>query len=121
MNIPERKSTLRLTHFGHRSKKPYQVTIWFVLVGGELWIGSLDENRGWVRNLRAGGSGQVDFGAGPLEVVAEELRGETERATHRAAVAAKYPILSRVIAFMVRGKTPAVFRLRSATDSSVRA
>ena len=114
IEIPTGKSTLRLTHFGRKSGKPFDVTIWFTEVDGELWIGSLDENRGWVRNLRATGRGRVNFGGGAEEVVAEFLTGSADKARYRDAVAAKYPVLSRIIAFFVRNKTRAVFRVHPA-------
>jgi deazaflavin-dependent oxidoreductase (nitroreductase family) len=114
MQIPK-QSTLKLTHFGRRSGKPFDVTIWFIDAGGELWIGSLDVSRNWVRNLRATGKGKISFGDGTRDVSAEFLTDAGDLARYRAAVAAKYPVLSRIIGLFVRGKTPAVFRLRDAS------
>ena len=114
MEIPWTKSTLKLTHYGRKSGKPFDVTIWFTEIGGELWIGSLDEDRGWVRNLRATGRARVDFGAGAEDVVTEIRDDAADKACYRVAVAAKYPVLSRVIGLFVRGKTTAVFRVHPA-------
>lgn len=114
MKIPARQSTLKLTHFGRKSGKPFDVTIWFCEIDGGLWIGSLDVERNWVRNLRAAGKARVDFGSGAIDVRAEFVEGEADRNRYRDAVAAKYPILSRLIGLMVRGKTRAVFRLHEA-------
>lgn len=116
MKIPELQSTLKLHHFGRRSGKEFEVTIWFTKVDGELWIGSLDQDRSWVRNLRGSGRGKVDFGGGALEVTAREKTDPADKERHREAVRAKYPVLSRVIALLVRGKTPAVFRLEFAAQ-----
>lgn len=112
MKIPSRQGTLKLTHFGRRSGKPYDVKIWFADVGGELWIGSLDATRNWVRNLRFTGRGRVDFGDGPTDVVAEFLESEHDSRRYRQAVMAKYPVMSRVIGLFARGKPHAAFRLR---------
>ena len=116
MLIPNHQSTLKLTHYGRRSAAVYHVTIWFTEIDGELWTGSLDMDRNWVRNLRAAGRGHVDFGDGPTTVNAEFLDSESDKGRYRAAVAAKYPVLSRLVGLFARGKTRAVFRLRVAPD-----
>jgi len=112
VNIPTAQSTLKLTHFGRKSGKAFQVTIWFAELDGTLWIGSLDVDRNWVRNLRSTGRGRVDFGSGAQDVAAEFVDNEADKLRYRDAVASKYPILSRLIGLFVRGKTRAVFRLR---------
>jgi len=114
MKIPAAQSTLKLTHYGRKSGKPFDVTIWFTVIDGDLWIGSLDEARNWVRNLRSGGRARVNFGAGPEDVAAEFLDNDADRQRYAAAAAAKYPVLSRLIGLFVRGKKRAVFRLRPA-------
>lgn len=114
MNIPVDRSTLTLTHIGRRSGKSFQVTIWFTVIDGCLWIGSLDENRNWVRNLRAAGKAVVDLGEGPVEVAAEFLDRDADRNRYRDAVTSKYPLLSRLIAVFGWGKKRAVFRLNAA-------
>lgn len=114
MEIPAGQKTMKLTHFGRRSGKPFFVTIWFAQIDGELWTGSLDGARNWVRNLRATGRGCVDFGAGPVDVRAEFVEDEAQKLRYRDAVAAKYPILSRLLSLFVRGGTRVVFRLHPA-------
>lgn len=113
LEIPS-QSTLVLTHFGRRSGKPFDVTIWFADVGGELWIGSLDVDRNWVRNVAASGRGRIDFGGGAFDVRIDPVDDEAGKARYREAIAKKHPILSRVISLFVRGKTPAVFRVAAA-------
>jgi len=46
------KQTLRLTHYGRKSGKPYEVTIWFVVDGDEIYLGTANVNRQWVRNVQ---------------------------------------------------------------------
>ncbi len=114
--IPEQQSTLKLTHFGRKSGKLFDVTIWFVTIDGELWIGSLDEDRNWVRNLRANSRARVNFGGGVTEMHAEARRGVADLDRFRAAVQKKYPLLSRIIGLFVRNKKQAAFRLVPESD-----
>lgn len=46
------KQTLRLTHYGRRSGKPYEVTIWFTTDGDKIYLSTGNVNRQWVRNLK---------------------------------------------------------------------
>lgn len=39
------RQTTRLTHYGRKTGKPHEVTIWFVLDGDTLYIGSANVNR----------------------------------------------------------------------------
>ncbi|MBI5503841.1 MAG: hypothetical protein HY899_03515 [Deltaproteobacteria bacterium] len=110
MNFPDR-STLHLTHFGRRSGKRFQVKIWYVILDGDVWIGSLDVERNWVRNLGATGRGEIDFGDGPIACSCRRIHEETALARFREAIREKHPILSRVIAPLVRRKRPGAFRL----------
>ena len=116
MMIPVHRSTLRLTHYGRRSHNVFHVTIWFTVIDEELWIGSLDGNRNWVKNLKAGGRARVDFGEGPATVSVEFIESASDNARFRASVSKKYPMLSRLIALFVRNKKPVAFRLRLAAD-----
>ena len=46
------KQTTRLTHYGRKTGNPHEVTIWFVLDGDRLYIGTANVNRHWVRNVQ---------------------------------------------------------------------
>ena len=46
------KQTTRLTHFGRKTGKPHEVTIWFVLDGDKIYIGTANVNRQWVATFR---------------------------------------------------------------------
>jgi deazaflavin-dependent oxidoreductase (nitroreductase family) len=43
--------TLRLTHFGRKSRKQYQVTIWFLVDDDKIWLPSPGTRSQWPRNL----------------------------------------------------------------------
>jgi len=39
-----------VTHYGRKTGKPHEVTIWFVLDRDKLFIGTANVNRQWVRD-----------------------------------------------------------------------
>ena len=47
-----RKQTLKLTHYGRKTGKPYEVTIWFVAAGDNIYLPTGNVNRQWVRNVK---------------------------------------------------------------------
>lgn len=98
-----KRSTVRVTHFGRKTGKPFTVTLWFAVIDGRVWIGSLTKDRSWVKNVRARGSADVDFGHGPRSARFKWVESPSERERYAAAVRAKYPIQSRVIGLFMRG------------------
>ncbi len=102
---------LRLTHFGRRSGKPYEIRVWYAMIEGEIWVGSLDRERNWVKNARAGGHVRLDLGDGAADYRAEWQDEPQCIERFRAAIGAKYPLLSRLMRIFSRGKQPAVFRM----------
>jgi deazaflavin-dependent oxidoreductase (nitroreductase family) len=46
------RRTVTLTHYGRKSGRPYNVTIWFVVDGAKVYIGTANVNRQWVRNVQ---------------------------------------------------------------------
>ena len=98
-----RNSTVMLTHYGRKSGKPYRVKIWFVTIDGKVWIGSLSQERGWVKNIRANGRGELDFGS---ERHAVRCRWLDDRDVERFGVAInrKYWILGPVLRTFFPGK-----------------
>ena len=96
-------STVMLTHRGRKTGKVYKVRIWFVVIDGEIWIGSLDTARGWVRNVRASGRAELDFGSGPVPLRCTWIDRPAETERFQAAIRAKYWILSPVLSRLVRG------------------
>jgi deazaflavin-dependent oxidoreductase (nitroreductase family) len=47
------RQTLRLTHYGRKSGRPYEVTIWYLVDDGRLYLVSANAARNWVRNAKA--------------------------------------------------------------------
>ena len=106
--------TVRLTHYGRRSGKPYGVTIWFVKIDDAIWIGSLKAERAWVRNVRSNGKAALDFGDGPTSMQATWVDDPKHVAHYEQAIREKYPVASRILGFLIRG-TRCAFRLQAAT------
>jgi len=94
---PRGNSIAILTHFGRASGKSYQVPIWWVEIDREVWIGSLDTNRGWVRNVLSSGTARLDRGRGDEAIRCECVRTPADLDRFRLAVRSKYPILGRLL------------------------
>jgi deazaflavin-dependent oxidoreductase (nitroreductase family) len=46
------RQTLTLTHYGRKTGKPYNVTIWFIVNGERVFLATANRNRQWVRNVQ---------------------------------------------------------------------
>ena len=114
--VPATGSTVNLTHYGRKTGKPYRVKIWFTVIDGKVWIGSLNRDRSWVRNLRASGRAELDFGSGARPAKCEWAGGAAEIERFTAAVRRKYYIMAPIIHLFVRGE-PCAFE----TDLAARA
>ena len=78
------KQTTTLTHYGRKTGKPHEVTIWFVVDGDKLYIGTANVNRQWVRNVQKTPKVRLSIGG-------ETFDGNTRfltRAEHERAMAA---------------------------------
>ena len=101
------KQTTRLTHYGRKTGKLHEVTIWFVLNDDRLYIGTANVKRQWVRNVQK--TPKIK-----LSVCGETFEGNarflTDRAEHERAIGAirrKYwmfrPILALGRALSAKG------------------
>ena len=79
------KQTTTLTHYGRKTGKPHEVTIWFVLDGDKLYIGTANVNRQWVRNVQKTPKIRLSMGGEAFDGNARFL---TDRAEHERAMAA---------------------------------
>jgi deazaflavin-dependent oxidoreductase (nitroreductase family) len=79
------KQTTTLAHIGRKTGKPYEVTIWFVLEGDKLYIGTANANRQWVRNVQKTPEIRLSMGG---ETFSGKARFLTNRAEHGRAMAA---------------------------------
>jgi len=79
------KQTTRLTHYGRKTGKPHEVTIWFVLDGDKLYIGTANVNRQWVRNVQKTPKIKLSMGD---ESFSGTVRFLTDRAEHKRVMTA---------------------------------
>ena len=79
------KQTTTLTHYGRKTGKAHEVTIWFVLDGGRLYLGTANMNRQWVRNVQKTPKIKLSIAGETFEGGARFL---TDRAEHERAMAA---------------------------------
>ena len=92
------RQTVALTHYGRKSGKPYDVTIWFVVDGDKVYIGTANVNRQWVRNVQKTPQVKLSIGGETFDGTARFL---TDRAEHEHAMAAirrKYWMYRPIIA-----------------------
>src|SRR5215471_21746070 len=69
--VTEKQAT-RLTHCGRKTGRPYDFTIWFVLNGDKLFVGTANVNRQWVQNVQK--TPQVKLSIGGEEIRSHSCR-----------------------------------------------
>jgi deazaflavin-dependent oxidoreductase (nitroreductase family) len=79
------RRTTTLTHYGRKTGKPHEVTIWFVVDGDKVYLGTANVNRQWVRNVQKTPQIRLSIGGETFEGTARFL---TDRAEHERAMAA---------------------------------
>lgn len=84
-----REKELRLTVRGRRSGQPRTVTIWFVADGDAIAVGSLRDDRNWIRNIRSASEAEAEIG-GRRFVGRVRATAADEHARIRSAMARKY-------------------------------
>jgi deazaflavin-dependent oxidoreductase (nitroreductase family) len=91
------KQTTRLTHYGRKTGKPYEVTIWFVLDDEKFYIGTANVNRQWVRNVQKTPQVKLSVGSEKLEGTARFLTDRSEHERVMAAIRRKYWMYSPIL------------------------
>jgi deazaflavin-dependent oxidoreductase (nitroreductase family) len=91
------KQTTRLTHYGRKTGKPHEVTIWFVLDGDRVYIGTANVNRQWVRNVQKTPKISLFIGGENFKGTARFLTDRTEHECAMAAIRRKYWIFRPII------------------------
>ncbi len=71
-----RKSTCRLTHYGRKTGRPYEVTVWFLVEGDTVYLTTMNMQHQWTRNLQANPQVLLRAGGetftGDIQVVSDE-------------------------------------------------
>jgi deazaflavin-dependent oxidoreductase (nitroreductase family) len=84
------RQTLRLTHYGRKSGKPYEVTIWYMVDGDKLYLVTANANRNWVRNVKSRHGVSMRVGNEVFNGDVREITDPQEREKVRALVDRKY-------------------------------
>ena len=79
-----RKQTVRLTHYGRKSGKPIEVTIWFATDGEYVYLSTANVNRHWVHNVKKTSRVKLSIGG---ELFAGEARYLSDPAERHRAIA----------------------------------
>lgn len=90
------KQTTLLTHYGRKSHKPFQVTIWFVVDGDRVYLGTASVKRNWVKNVQADPRIRFQVGGDSFSGTARFLAGEEHERAMRA-IRRKYWMFSPII------------------------
>jgi deazaflavin-dependent oxidoreductase (nitroreductase family) len=91
------KQTTRLTHYGRKTGKPHEVTIWFVLDRDRLYIGTANLNRQWVRNIQKTPKIRLSIGGENFNGTARFITDRTEHERAMAAIRRKYWMFRPII------------------------
>ncbi|HXY50286.1 MAG TPA: nitroreductase family deazaflavin-dependent oxidoreductase [Terriglobales bacterium] len=98
LNKVANRQTVRLTHYGRKSGKPYEVTIWFVVDGERVFLGTANVGRQWVRNVQKTPRVKLMIGGETFEGTARFLADRAEHDRAQARIRKKYwmywPVLS---------------------------
>ena len=92
------RQTLTLTHYGRKSGKPYDVTIWFAVESNKVYIGTANVNRQWVRNVQETPRIRLAVGGETFEGEESFLAERAERERAMAAIRRKYWMYRPLIA-----------------------
>src|SRR5437868_12752737 len=92
------KQTTRLTHYGRKTGKPHEVTIWFVLDGDRLYIGTTNVNRQWVRNVQKTPQMKLSVAGETFDGTARFLADRAEHERAMGAIRRKYWMYRPLIA-----------------------
>ncbi|MGH9524237.1 MAG: nitroreductase family deazaflavin-dependent oxidoreductase [Terriglobales bacterium] len=92
------RQTTVLTHYGRKTGQPHQVTIWFVVDGDRLYLGTASVKRNWVKNVQANPRIKLQVAGETFDATARFLRGDEHERAMRA-VRRKYWMFSPIIQF----------------------
>ena len=93
------RQTTRLTHYGRKSGKAYEVTIWFVLDGDRLYIGTANVKRQWVQNVQKTPKVKLTMSGENFTGTARLLSDRSEHERAMAAIRRKYWLFRPIIEF----------------------
>jgi deazaflavin-dependent oxidoreductase (nitroreductase family) len=109
-NVAGRK-TVRLTHYGRKSGKPYQVTIWFVVDGETVFLTTMNMARQWTRNVQKRPEIELEIGGERFRARVEAVvTGDAEMSRVVGLMKKKYPITRPY--FWLKRRPDGAFRVK---------
>jgi deazaflavin-dependent oxidoreductase (nitroreductase family) len=84
------RQTLSLTHYGRKSGRPYDVTIWYLVDGDHLYLVSANADRNWTRNVKARPAVSLKVGDQIFNGNVREITDTQEREKVRDLTERKY-------------------------------
>ena len=84
------RQTLRLTHYGRKTGRPYEVTIWYLVDADKLYLVTANASRNWVRNVKARHAISLRIGEEVFNGDVREITDPQEREKVNALVEHKY-------------------------------
>jgi len=84
------RQTLRLTHYGRKTGRPYEVTIWYLVDADKLYLVTFNRNRNWVRNAKSRPAISLRIGEEVFNGDVREITDPQEREKVRALMDRKY-------------------------------
>ena len=84
------RQTLRLTHYGRKTGRPYEVTIWYLVDADKLYLVTANASRNWVRNVKSRHSISLRIGEEVFNGDVREITDPQEREKVRALMDRKY-------------------------------
>ncbi len=107
------KKTVRLTHYGRKSGKPYRVTIWFLFDGEQVYLTTMNMKRQWTQNVQKRPEIELEIGgerfAARVEAVVEN---DAEMKKVVGLMKRKYPIALPYL--WIKGRPDGAFRVKLA-------
>ena len=87
------RSTLQLTHYGRKTGKAYQVTIWFAVDGETIYLPTMNTARQWARNVKRTPRVRLEIGAERFDGTVAPLTEQKEMRRVSDLLVGKYWIL----------------------------
>jgi len=84
------RQTLRLTHYGRKTGRPYEVTIWYLVDADKLYLVTANASRNWVRNVKSRHAISLRIGEEVFNGDVREITDPQERGKVRALMDRKY-------------------------------
>jgi deazaflavin-dependent oxidoreductase (nitroreductase family) len=105
------KKTVRLTHYGRKSGKPYQVTIWFLADGDQVFLTTMNMARQWTQNVQKRPEIELEIGGERFKAKVEAVvSDDAEMKRVVELMKRKYPISRPYL--WIKGRPDGAFRVK---------